>query len=182
MYTQLQNDKSMMMLYQITPGALEEAHYGLTLARLVPLPPGVVEHAAQVAQKLKAHMLKRNKVSETVLREKRRKLILNLREHLVQARNGILEGEVLTAWLKELQKEFIHCMTALEAEASSAGQESNDEYNDEVMREPSFVGEQRPGTQASQPSVMSSTTTDSDSTFLAMPQASANRAVSDSDY
>jgi DNA mismatch repair protein MSH4 len=177
----------MTMLYRITPGALKEAHYGLTLARLVPLPPGVVEHAAKVAQKLEAHMLKRKKVSETVLREKRRKLILNLREHLVQAHNGILEGEVLTAWLKELQKEFIHRMTALEAEASSAGQESRDEYNDEVMREPSFFedGGKRPETQASQPSVMtidSSTKTESDSTFLAMSQASTIRAVSDNDY
>jgi DNA mismatch repair protein MSH4 len=177
----------MTMLYRITPGALKEAHYGLTLARLVPLPPGVVEHAAKVAQKLEAHMLKRKKASETVLREKRRKLILNLREHLVQAHNGILEGEVLTAWLKELQKEFIHRMTALEAEASSAGQESGDGYNDEVMREPSFFedGEQRPGTQASQPSIMtidSSTKTESDSKFLAMSRASTIRAVSDNDY
>lgn len=174
------------MLYRITPGAVKESHYGLTLARLVPLPPGVVDHAAQVAQKLEAHMLKRKKTSETVLREKRRKLILNLREHLVQAHNGVLEGEVLTAWLKELQKEFVNRMTTLEAEASSAGQGSDDEDGDEVMREISFFddSEQRPETQASQPSIVtidSATTTESDSTVRAMSQASSIRAVSDNE-
>ena len=34
------------------------------------------------------------------------KLVLSLKEHLVQAHAGVLEGEVLTAWLKELQKEY----------------------------------------------------------------------------
>ena len=83
----------------------------------------LVQHALCV---LEAHVLKKKKASETILREKRRKLILNLREHLVQAQTGVLEGEVLTAWLKELQKEFVNRMTALEAEASSARQESEE--------------------------------------------------------
>lgn len=182
---QLQNDESMTMLYRITPGAVKEAHYGLTLARIVPLPPGLVDHAAQVAQKLEAHMLKRKKASETVLREKRRKLILNLREHLVQAQNGVLEGEVLTAWLKELQKEFVNRMTALEAEASSVGQESDDD-GDEAMGEGSSFEEEdeRAGSYARQPSVVtvsSTSTTESESTLTAMSQASTVRAVSDNE-
>lgn len=173
------------MLYRITPGAVKEAHYGLTLARVVPLPPGVVDYAARVAQKLEAHMLKRKTTSETVLREKRRKLILNLREHLVQAYTGVLEGEVLTAWLKELQKEFVNRMTALEAEASSIGQESDGE--DEIMGERSDVDEdeERPGTIASQPSVMtidSSSSVGTESTIRARSQASTVRAVSENDH
>ncbi|KAH6441572.1 hypothetical protein HBI59_115580 [Parastagonospora nodorum] len=180
---ELKNDESMTMLYRITPGAVKEAHYGLTLARIVPLPPGLVDHAAQVAQKIEAHMLKRKKASETVLREKRRKLILNLREHLIQAQNGVLEGEVLTAWLKELQKEFVNRMTALEVEASSVGQESDE---DEVMGEGSVFGEEdeRAGSYARQPSVLtvsSTSTTESESTVRAMSQASTVRAVSDND-
>lgn len=174
----------MTMLYRITPGAVKEAHYGLTLARLVPFPPGVVDYAAEIAQKLEAHVLKKKKASETILREKRRKLILNLREHLVQAQTGVLEGEVLTAWLKELQKEFVNRMTALEAEASSARQESEEEDEDVIMREGSFAEEERPSTQASQPSVISidsTTTTESESTVRAMSQASTIRAVSNND-
>jgi DNA mismatch repair protein MSH4 len=177
----------MTMLYRITPGAVKESHYGLTLARVVPLPPGVVDNAARIAQKLEAHMLKKKKASETVLRDKRRKLILNLREHLVQAHTGVLEGEVLTAWLKELQKEFVNRMTALEAEASSAGQES-DEVEDEMMEESVFGGydgdEGSPSQHMRQPSVMtinSITTTESESTIRAMSQASTVRAVSDND-
>jgi DNA mismatch repair protein MSH4 len=178
----MQDNQSMTMLYRITPGAVKEAHYGLTLARLVPLPPGVVDHAAHIAQKLEAHMLKRKKASETVLKEKRRKLILNLREHLVQAHTGVLEGEVLTAWLKELQKEFVNHMTPLEAEATSVDQESDVE--DETMQERSEVdeAEERPGTYVSQHSAMtvdSSTSVESESTVRAMSRASTVRAVSD---
>ncbi|KAH7077239.1 muts domain V-domain-containing protein [Paraphoma chrysanthemicola] len=181
----LDNDHSMTMLYRIAPGAVKEAHYGLTLARIVPLPPGLVDHAAQIAQKLEAHLLKKKKTSEAVLREKRRKLILNLREHLVQAHTGVLEGEVLTAWLKELQKEFVNRMTALEAEAVSVSQESDDE--DETMIEASDHegGEdQRPGTLASEPSVMtidSSASSDSAS-VRSRSEASKVRAVSDNGY
>jgi len=180
----MEDNQSMTMLYRITPGAVKEAHYGLTLARIVPLPPGIVDHAAHIAQKLEAHMLKRKKASETVLKEKRRKLILSLREHLVQAHTGVLKGEVLTAWLKGLQKEFVNRMTALEVEASSVGQESDDE--DEVMHERSeFDEEERPGTYVSQHSAMtidSSTSAESESTIRAMSRASTVRAVSDNGF
>jgi DNA mismatch repair protein MSH4 len=150
------------------------------------MPPGVVDHAARVAQKLEAHLLKKKKASETVLREKRRKLILNLREHLVQAHNGVLEGEVLTAWLKELQKEFVNRMTALEAQAASIGQESDDE--DENMTDASEHDdeeEKRPDTHTSERSVMtieSTTSTESASTLRPMSEVSTVRAVSENDY
>jgi DNA mismatch repair protein MSH4 len=183
---QLENNQSMTMLYRITPGAVKEAHYGLTLARVVPLPPGVVDNAERIAQKLEAHMLKKKKASETVLREKHRKLILNLREHLVQAHTGVLEGEVLTAWLKELQKEFINRMTALEAEASSASQGSDEDEDEDVMMGESVsdVEEQHSSTHAKQPSVMtisSTTTGEFESTAMALSNASTVRAVSDNE-
>ena len=180
----MEDGDSMTMLYKATQGVVKEVHYGLTLARLVPLPPGLVEHATAVAQKVERHMLQKKKASETVLREKRRKLILNLKEHLVQAHTGVLEGEVLTAWLKELQKEFVNRMTALEAEAASVGQESDEE--DEEMRDRSEVDEEeRPSTSASQPSVITVdsriTSTESESTIRAMSEASTVRAVSENE-
>lgn len=180
----MENEQSMTMLYKIAQSAVQESHYGLTLARVVPLPPGLVDHAAAVAQKLERHMLRKKKTSEIVLKEKRRKLILNLKEHLVQAQNGILEGEILTAWLKELQKEFVNRMTALEAEAASVSQDTDVE--DKEMDEGSEVdGQHRLGTSASQPSVMSissrMTSTESESTTRAMSEASTVRAVSDNE-
>jgi DNA mismatch repair protein MSH4 len=179
----MENEQSMTMLYKIAQGAVQELHYGLTLARVVPLPPGLVDHAAVVAHKLERHMLRKKKTSGIVLKEKRRKLILNLKEHLVQAHNGILEGEVLTAWLKELQKEFVNRMTALEAEAASVSQETDDE--DEEMGEASEMSDQqRLCTSARQPSVMSissRTSTESESTIRAMSESSTVRAVSDNE-
>lgn len=174
----------MTMLYRATQGVVKQSHYGLALARVVPLPSGIVEHATFVAQKLERHMLRKKKASETVLKEKRRKLILNLKEHLVQAHAGVLEGEVLTAWLKELQKEFINRMTALEIEAANADQESDDE--DDEMRDRSEHDEdERPSTYASQPSVITidshitSSESESESSARAVSEASTVRAVSD---
>lgn len=181
---EIENERRMTMLYKATQGVVKEAHYGLTLARVVPLPPGVVEHATHVAQQLERHMLQKKKASATVLREKRRKLIFNLKEHLIQAHNGVLNGEVLTAWLKELQKEFVNRMTALEAEAATADQES-DEDEDEVMRDAGEHDDERLSTpRARQQSVMTisshMTSTESEATPRVMT-ASTIRAVSENE-
>lgn len=180
----MENEQTMRMLYKISQGAVKESHYGLALARVVPLPPGLVDHAAAVAQKLERHMLRKKKTSEIMLKEKRRKLILNLKEHLVQAQAGVLEGEVLTAWLKELQKEFVNRMTALEAGANSVSQQTDDE--DEATEGGSEIGgQQRLGTSASQSSVISIsskvTTTEFESTIRAMSEVSTMRAMSDNE-
>lgn len=175
-------EQSMTMLYKVSEGAVKESHYGLRLARVVPLPPGLVDRAEAVAQKLERHMLRKKKNSEIVLREKRRKLILNLKEHLVQAHTGVLEGATLTAWLKELQREFVSRMTVLEAEATSISQESDDE--DESMEDVSHPDDQqRLDTSANSPSVVSissmMTSTESESTFRAMSEASTARTATD---
>ncbi|KAF2993307.1 MutS protein msh4 [Curvularia kusanoi] len=150
----MESENSMTMLYKIAEGTVKESHYGLALARVVPFPPGLVDRAEAVAQKLERHMLRKKRTSETVLKEKRRKLILNLKEHLVQAHNGVLEGEVLSAWLKELQKEFVNRMSALEAEAANISQDTDDE--DDQMEDASHTNDtQRLSTSAVQPSVVS---------------------------
>jgi DNA mismatch repair protein MSH4 len=170
----------MTMLYKATQGIAKEVHYGLALARVVPLPPGVVEHATNVARTIERHTIRSKKASEIVLKEKRRKLILNLKEHLVQAYNGVLEGEVLSAWLNELQKEFVNRMTALEIEAANTSNESNEIVGD------SDTGEEgQPSTHVSQPSVISIdshiTSTYYESTTQAMSEASTVRAVSENE-
>ncbi|OAL53212.1 hypothetical protein IQ07DRAFT_561832 [Pyrenochaeta sp. DS3sAY3a] len=177
---------SITMLYKATQGVVTQSHYGLMLARVVPLPPGLVEHATFVAEKLERHTLRKKKASSTALKEKRRKLILNLKEHLVQAHTGVLEGEVLGAWLKELQREFITRMTAVEDEASSAGQDTDTDSVDEEMQYESEHDEvERPNTYVSQNTAMSIysriTSTESDSTIAAMSEASTVRAVSENE-
>ncbi len=108
---------AMNMLYRIEEGAVREQHYGLALARVVPLPPQVIDRATAVAQELERRTKARKNTSAAVTRERRRKLLLSLREHLVQAQTGSLEGEALASWLRKLQKEFVLRMTAvMEAE------------------------------------------------------------------
>ena len=107
----------MEMLYRVSSGTVQGEHYGLKLARVVPLPADVVEHAEHVAQTLEQQMKKKSKHSVAVIQARRRKLLLNLKEHLIQAKNGNMDDETLRAWLKDLQKEFIIRMTALDEEA-----------------------------------------------------------------
>jgi DNA mismatch repair protein MSH4 len=124
----------MAMLYKIAEGPVREQHYGLKLARVVPLPPKVLEVAEQVAEKLERQSKKKKKASVAVMRQKKRKLILNLKEHLMQAKNGVMEGEVLADWLRQLQREFVIRMTAIDAEAEEPALVA-EEYDEEEIVE-----------------------------------------------
>ena len=117
----------MTMLYKVAGGAVQEEHYGLALAKVVDLPPDVVRIAEEVSNKLTANIEKRKKNSRTILQARRRKLILSLREQLVQAQEGKMKGKVLATWMKKLQDEFVNRMAALEADVAAAAEESEDE-------------------------------------------------------
>ena len=178
------------MLYKAVGGAVKESHYGLALAGVVPLPPQVLTDATYFAHKLERHLYQKKKTSKNVVQERRRKLILDLKEHLVQAYNGALQGDLLASWLKELQKEFVNRMTAIEAEAEQANSSSEVEDDDEEMRDPSGADdnglEDRPGTVASHHSVITidsrNTSTESSSTARPSTKISSIRAVSENDY
>ncbi|KAK1074861.1 MutS protein msh4 [Friedmanniomyces endolithicus] len=125
----------MEMLYRIASGTVQEEHYGLKLARVVPLPGDVVEHAELVARTLEQQVQRRKKRSLAVVQARRRKLLLSLREHLVQAKGGRMEGVELTLWLRDLQREFVVRMTALDEQAGKAEagvEEDDDEVEDGV--------------------------------------------------
>ncbi|CAI6341707.1 unnamed protein product [Periconia digitata] len=110
---EIDENETMTMLYKAVGGIVQQAHYGLALASVVPLPPAVLDDATQFAHLLERRMVHKKKISPNILNERRRKLILDLKEHLIQAYNGALEGELLTSWLVELQKEFVKRMTAI---------------------------------------------------------------------
>ena len=115
---------TMVMLYRIAEGVESEEHYGLQIARILPFPPDVIEHATEVANKLEQQNKQRQKASLSIIHARRRKLILNLKEQLIQAQQGAMDGEVLRSWLKELQCEFVVRMTAIDREAREAGQDA----------------------------------------------------------
>jgi DNA mismatch repair protein MSH4 len=107
----------MEMLYRVSSGTIQEEHYGLKLAKVVTLPPDVIEHAEHIAGALDAQTNTNKKCTRALIQARRRKLILNLKEHLIQAKEGKMNDTDLKEWLRDLQKEFVIRMSALEEEA-----------------------------------------------------------------
>ncbi|KXL48791.1 MAG: hypothetical protein FE78DRAFT_86832 [Acidomyces sp. 'richmondensis'] len=104
------------MMYKISSGTAQEQHYGLKLAKVVPLPSDVIEHAEFVAMTLEQQSQQKKKHSLAIIQARRRRLLLNLKEHLVQAKNGKMDDKSLKEWLKDLQRDFIVQMSALDEE------------------------------------------------------------------
>jgi DNA mismatch repair protein MSH4 len=65
----------MKMLYKAVGGAVQESHYGLVLAGVVPLPPQVLSDATQFAHILERRLQRKKKTSKNVIKERRRKLL-----------------------------------------------------------------------------------------------------------
>jgi DNA mismatch repair protein MSH4 len=108
---------SINMRYRIAGGIAPSGnHYGLEIARVFPIPADVLDVATDVATKLESKREKHAATSATIVRERRRKMLLGLQEHLRQARDGALDGEELRDWLKQLQQEFVIRMSAVEQE------------------------------------------------------------------
>jgi DNA mismatch repair protein MSH4 len=134
------HSSKMKMLYKISDGYEEEKFYGLALARVVDLPEDVITTATKVSKALHQREEARKSNAKVLSVARRRRLILSLREQLIQAQNGSMEGDELRLWLKRLQDEFLVRMAAIDAEAAVAlakEQEESIESNREVEFSPS---------------------------------------------
>lgn len=111
-------DEKMEMLYRVSSGPVQDQHYGLKLARVMPLPLDVIEHAELVSATLDQAMQRRKSegTSLAIIVARKRRLLLNLKEHLAQAKDGSMDDEDLIQWLKDLQREFVVRMSALNDE------------------------------------------------------------------
>lgn len=114
------SSSKMKMLYEVADGYEEEKFYGLALARVVDLPEDVIMTATKVSMALHRHNEARKSNAKVLSISRRRKLVLSLREQLILAKNGNMEGEELRRWLKRLQDEFAVRMQAIEAESELA--------------------------------------------------------------
>lgn len=121
---------TMTMLYRLTDGVVASQDYGLQLAKVLPLPRDMLEFASHVAGRLRMQAEKSKRASLAVVHARRRKLILTLKEQIVQARQGAMEGVVLQSWLRELQREFVVRMVAIDSDAREAGLEEDSEMGD----------------------------------------------------
>jgi DNA mismatch repair protein MSH4 len=116
----MSEENTMTMLYKIDEGFVQEEHYGLALARVVDLPPRVLEVAQEVSQALDAHAAAKKRSSKAQALAKRRKLLLSLRETLQQAASSPMESKVLLVWLRKLQEEFVNRMEQIENDVASS--------------------------------------------------------------
>jgi DNA mismatch repair protein MSH4 len=116
----MSEENTMTMLYRIGEGFVREEHYGLALARVVDLPPQVLETAEKVSKALDAQAAAKKKSSKAFALARRRKLVLGLKETLKQADSGPMEPKALTNWLRRLQDEFVRRMDQIENDVESS--------------------------------------------------------------
>jgi DNA mismatch repair protein MSH4 len=125
----MSEDNTMTMLYRVGEGFVKEEHYGLALARVVDLPPQILEVAEKVSKALDAQAAAKKKSSKAFALARRRKLVLGLKETLKQAESGPMEGKSLLSWLRRLQDEFVRRMDQIEndVESSDSGAGTDEE-------------------------------------------------------
>jgi DNA mismatch repair protein MSH4 len=105
---------SMTMLYKLGNGYVQEARYGLELAKTINLPPKVLEIAKVVSHALEQQSAAKKQSSKALAITKRRKLLLDLRAQLQSLSNGSLDEKPLRDFLKKLQDEFVTRMEAIQ--------------------------------------------------------------------
>lgn len=131
----MSQQNKMIMLYKIADGFVKEEHYGLALARVVNLPPMVLDVAEKVSRTLQAQAAAKKKSSKSFAIARKRKLVLGLREILLQAQESEMEGKVLMNYLRKVQEEFVRRMDYIENEAEDSGDEVEEEEVEEVKEE-----------------------------------------------
>ncbi|CEJ56705.1 hypothetical protein PMG11_02904 [Penicillium brasilianum] len=120
----------MTMLYQVAEGPVPVRRYGLELAKLVDLPPAVLEVAKTVSECMDRLTQRRNSTSRAVVIARKRKLLLTLREELILARNSTMDSPSLRQHLVKLQNDFTLRMAAIDQEV-----ELWSDADDEIMEE-----------------------------------------------
>ncbi|PBP25854.1 DNA mismatch repair protein Msh4, partial [Diplocarpon rosae] len=131
----LSEANTMKMLYKIREGHIIEKHYGIALARVVDLPPRVLEVAEKVSKTLEDQAEARRQSSKARALTKRRKLVYAMRESLRTAASGQMEERALLSWIVRLQDEFIRRMDAIDNDAASSDIESGIVTDEEDLLE-----------------------------------------------
>lgn len=110
----------MTMLYKIGSGIVQDENYGIKLARAIGFPWRFLSVAEEVTNALRQASEASKQNSESRKVAKRRKLVLSLREALVQANDSDMDDETLRRLLQRLQSEFISRMELISGDDSGA--------------------------------------------------------------
>ncbi|KAF3191492.1 MutS protein msh4 [Orbilia oligospora] len=116
------------MLYKIADGPATEKHYGINLAKIIGLPSTIITRASEVSNTIAKNAELKRMTSKGYRKSERQRLILQLVEHLQQARSSKMTNMALKAWLGRLQAEFVEAMGNLkDADDESESSESEDD-------------------------------------------------------
>ncbi|KAF3099838.1 MutS protein msh4 [Orbilia oligospora] len=116
------------MLYKIADGPATEKHYGINLAKIIGLPSTIITRASEVSNTIAQNAELKRMTSKGYRKSERQRLILQLVEHLQQARSSKMTNMALKAWLGRLQAEFVETMGNLkDADDESESSESEDD-------------------------------------------------------
>lgn len=123
----------MTMLYKINSGPVQEEHYGLNLARAIGFPDRFIEVADDVSKTLADNIEKKKQTSQSRKLLRRRKLILNLHDTLLQLQESDMDDAAIGSYLRRLQDEFVARMDEIERDGEAyKGPIKNDEDSSEV--------------------------------------------------
>ncbi|KAF7877597.1 hypothetical protein EAF04_001269 [Stromatinia cepivora] len=139
----MSDPNTMTMLYRLSQGCVKEQHYGLALARVVDLPPRVLAVAEEVSKTLIAQTAAKKQSSWTMAVNKRRKLLLTLKENLEQLRNSPMDDQTLLEWIVKMRKEFSICMEKIENGLADSDSQVSDDEGINAGSENIFSGEPR---------------------------------------
>ena len=120
---------ALQMLYTLSLGPCTESSYGLQLARVVNLPPLVLEVAEAVSANITETKERKKRGSRARALLRKRKLVLGLKEILEQANDSDMQGKQLREYLLKVQREFIRRMEEIETEG--IGSDEGDNADDE---------------------------------------------------
>ncbi|KAF3315518.1 MutS protein msh4 [Orbilia oligospora] len=116
------------MLYKIADGPATEKHYGINLAKIIGLPSTIITRASEVSNAIAQNAELKRMTSKGYRKSERQRLILQLVEHLQQARSSKMTNMALKAWLGRLQAEFVETMGNLkDADDESESSEGEDD-------------------------------------------------------
>ena len=113
---QIEDRARMKMLYRIAQGPVKEANYGITLAKVIEIPPAVIARAEEVSNSIRRNRENRVSNQGSLIQARKRKVLMGLEEHLVQVKEGSLRGGKLRVYLKGLQDKLVRRFSELEGE------------------------------------------------------------------
>lgn len=157
----------MTMLYQIAEGPVPDRRYGLELAKLVDLPPAVLEVARNVSECMDRLMQRQNSTSRAVVIARKRKLLLTLREELILARNSTMDSASLRQHLVKLQNDFALRMAAIDQEVNLGS-----DADAEILEEQEEGGENDPQVDSTAPTCRADRASEGISTRTPLPSDS----------